>query len=205
MRQILKIFKVSSIIIILTHGSVHSSQSPQNLSWETIALSQKAKDSLSDGPYAKSSITELSNDQQKLDYIIAGLHKKECSYALVKLSQYERYQEFVDFITESSYNNKSEKIRLKLSHSFLPFNMVLHFKIERITKTGTYRFLFDSGFLKGLTGLINISTYKNRCFFATTAIWQGPDTGIPNSVFSFFSQALGKMAMERLFRVSETL
>ncbi len=205
MRQILKIFNISSISIIFTLCNANSFQSPQTLSWETIPLSQKVKDSLSDGPYAKSSIEEISNNQQKLDYLIAGLHKKECSYALVKLSQYERYHEFVDFITESSYNNKSEKIRLKLSHTFLPFNMVLHFKIERITKTGTYRFLFDSGFLKGLTGLINISSHKNRCFFSSTALWQGPDTGIPDSVFSFFSQALGKMAMERLFRVSETL
>lgn len=176
------------------------------LNWENAPVSAKIKASiLEEGPYCKSEVVDLAQKRQKLDFLILGLHKKACSRALVKLSQYERYAEFVDFITKSSYDKSSERIRLNLSHTFMPFDMVLDFKLERITKPGTYAFSFDAGFLKGLKGLISISSYKNRCFFATTADWQGPDSNIPNSVFSFFSQALGKLAMERLFRISETL
>lgn len=205
MRQMLKIFTISSIIIILTIGDIFSTQVPIQITWKNAPVSERIKKSLFDGPYAKSTVEGLKDNTQSLDYLILGLHKKECHYALTKLSQYERYEEFVDFITKSSYDPKKERIQLKLSHIFLPFNMILDFKIERISKTGVYLFRFDSGFLKGLEGKINISMYKNRCFFATTAQWLGPYSGIPNSIFSFFSQALGKIAMERLFRISETL
>lgn len=180
------------------------------LNWDNAPVSERVKKSIeNNAPYCKSEVKEApavgGKDQQSLDFLILGLHKKACSRALVKLSQYERYSEFVDFIKKSQYNSKNQRIRLNLSHTLMPFDMILDFKIERIKKPGAYSFSFDSGFLKGLKGQINISSYKNRCFFATTAQWRGPDSGIPDSVFSFFSQALGKLAMERLFRISETL
>lgn len=175
------------------------------MTMNTLPLSQRIKESIKQDPYAKSEVETYEDKTQGLDYLIAGLHKRNCSFALVKLSQYERFSEFIDFVKKSSYDEKSERIRLNLSHTFMPFDMVLDFKIKRIKETGAFPFQFDAGFLKGLKGVINISNHQNRCLFATTAKWKGPDSGIPDSVFSFFSQALGKLAMERLFRVSETL
>ncbi len=172
---------------------------------DNLPVSRRIKESLGEKPYAKSEVETHDDKTQSLNYLIAGLHKKNCSYAMVKLSQYERYEDFVDFVTKSEYSDSKERIRLYLSHTFLPFNMVLDFKIKRITGPGSYPFQFDAGFLKGLKGMINVSKHKERCLFATTAKWRGPDSGIPDSVFSFFSQALGRLAMERLFRVSETL
>lgn len=199
----LNIFNLLSIFLIFLSAPLLASG--PTLTMENLPVSQRIKKSLPDSPYVLSEVETLSQDQQKLDYLIAGLHKKACSYAMVKLSQYERFQEFIDFVTKSEYDEKKERIRLYLSHSLLPFNMILDFKIKRIKGTGVYPFQFDAGFLKGLKGMIHVSDYKGRCLFATTAKWQGPDSGIPDSVFSFFSQALGKLAMERLFRVSETL
>jgi hypothetical protein len=203
MHQTLNFFTL--IVLVL-----FSRNAKATLTWDKADLSARIKKAiLEDGPYCKSEVKDINPPAkvpgQQLDFQIYGLHKKRCSRALVKLSQYERYAEFVDFIKKSTYDNKKERIRLNLSHTLMPFNMVLDFKIERITSPGTYKFSFDSGFLKGLKGQINISKYKQRCFFATTASWQGPYSGIPNSVFSFFSQALGEIAMERLFRISETL
>lgn len=202
----LNFFTLLGVILLIAQPA----KSWAAINWNNAPVNERIKQSvLSEGPYCKSEVTDVpaphQNPGQKLDFLILGLHKKSCQRALVKLSQYERYEEFVAFITKSSYDPKKERIRLNLSHTFMPFDMVLDFKIERIKKPGTYYFSFDAGFLKGLKGEINISVHKNRCFFATTAAWQGPDSGIPNSVFSFFSQALGKLAMERLFRISETL
>lgn len=194
-----------SFIWLIGSGPAVAKSGPPQLTMKNLPVSQRVKESLKESPYAKSDVETYDNKQQSLDYLIAGLHKKECSYALVKLSQYERFKEFIDFVKKSSYNEKTERIRLSLSHTFLPFDMVLDFKIKRIKDTGAFPFQFDAGFLKGLKGVINISKHQKRCLFATTANWRGPDSGIPDSVFSFFSQALGKLAMERLFRVSETL
>ena len=199
-----------TIFVLILFSILFCHDAKAVISWEKAELSDRIKKSIQeDGPYCKSEVTDVSppakTPGQALDFKIFGLHKKSCSRALVKLSQYERYAEFVDFIKKSAYDSKSKRIRLNLSHTLMPFDMLLDFKIERITETGVYHFSFDSGFLKGLKGEINISQDKTRCFFATTASWQGPYSGIPNSVFSFFSQALGEIAMERLFRISETL
>lgn len=209
MHQIVKILKFLSIIVICV-VSCHAKdlvQETKVLDFQSLPVAKRIKDSIeSDSPYAKSEISsvtlESSKEGQALDYLIAGLHKKNCQTALSKLSQYERYKEFIGFVKASQYKN--QYIKLHLSHTLMPYDMMLEFKIERIRKPGVYLFAFETGFLKGLKGQINISEFKNRCFFATTAHWRGPDSGIPNTLFSFFSKALGKLAMERLFRISET-
>lgn len=178
------------------------------LSYDTLPLNGRIKKSLTEGPFVLSEISSYQKNQnefQKLNFLIAGLHKKKCSFALVKLSQYERYSEFIDFIKVSQYDDKTQKIFLKLSHTLLPFNMILNFRLSRIVEKGITQFRFDSGFLKNLTGQIHVNEHRGLCLFVTKADWQGPDTGIPDSVFSFFSRALGKLAMEKLFRISQTL
>lgn len=141
--------------------------------------------------------------KQSMDYTIAGLHKKKCQVALSRLSQYERFSEFLSIVKKSTYHEKSKYIYLHLSHDLMPFDMSLHFKLDRITKPGNYQFSFDSGFLKDLKGTINVTEYKNRCLFHTVAKWEGPHTKINSTLFSFFSKAVGIIAMKRLLKISE--
>ncbi len=208
MRQILAIIT----LLILTFAPIHiraqnyvlSPQSPYT--WDTLPLRSKIKESLKKQIYAKSEVKTFKKKfEQSLDMLIAGLHKTSCSRALVKISQYERYKDFIDFIKESTYNTKNQEVAFVMDHPFLPFKMNLSFQIQRITKEGLYFFTFNKGFLAGLKGQIHISKKSGRCLFAIKAFWRGPDTEIPDSVLSFFSQALGQRAMERIFHISRTL
>jgi hypothetical protein len=153
----------------------------------------------------KSQTADSNAEIQDLAFTIAGLHPKSCEFALKKLSLYENYSLFLDFVKKSQYDVSKEEINFLLSHTFLPYDMQLIFKLPRITKEGVYPFRFDHGILKNLKGEITVKKIKQKCLFFTKADWQGPHTGFPNFVFEFFSQALSKLSMERLFRLSQTL
>ncbi len=211
MRQILKIKAIIYLILhllpIVALGFSPMSHASQQsvLDWDHLPLDQGTKEKLktSDAIYCKSHV-ETKEKSQSLEYFIVGLHKKNCRVALSKLSQYERFEEFLDFVEKSKYNEEQKRITLYLGHILMPFDMILDFQIPRITQPGSYPFRFDKGFLKNLTGEISISQHNDRCLFATQARWKGPKTRIPDRVFGFFSQALGKNAMETLFRISLT-
>lgn len=141
-------------------------------------------------------------DMQRFYFFIAGLHKKSCRIALKKLKYYENYKQYLGFVKSSSYTQENSRVHLRLSHSILPIDMILYFILPRISKPGVYPFEFDVGFLKGLKGQIHVSNYKKRCFFYTTAHWEGPHTGFSDILFEFFSKSLGTMALENLFRIS---
>lgn len=159
--------------------------------------------------YSHSVVTNMLGPNQikfqELNFRITGLHKKTCAPVLRKLSVYENYSKYLTFVKYSHYDSQSQRIKLSLNASILPINMFLDFKIPRITKIGNYKFYFDKGFLKGLTGLIKIRQVDKRCFFYTTAYWLGPHSKFPNFIFEFFSSTLAKLAMENLFRISKTL
>lgn len=142
---------------------------------------------------------------QELHFTIAGLHEKSCDYALKKLSLYENYSQFIDFVKESKYDEKNQEINFLLDHALLPYSMRLIFKLPRIEKPGAYPFTFELGILKNLHGTIYAIDHKNRCLFFTKADWEGPHTGFPDLLFELFSQTLSKLTMERLFRISNTL
>lgn len=150
-----------------------------------------------------STITEKSI--QELDFNIAGLHPKSCDYALKKLSLYESYSKFLDFVKSSKFDEQKNEINFLLAHPLLPYDMRLIFTLPRITKTGIYPFTFEHGILKDLKGNIHVIKHNNRCLFYTQADWRGPHTGFPNLIFEIFSQTLSKLGMEKLFRVSSTL
>lgn len=165
---------------------------------------------LSGDIYRKSEVDTVKNEagikRQKLDFIISGLHPNNCSVALQKLSRYEEFYKFIDFVKLSSYNEKTKRIYLLLDADILPFRMALDFKIPRITKVGSYPFSFDKGFLDGLKGTIHvINGPNNRCLFYSDAYWQGPDTGIPDIIFELFSSTLAEKSMEVLFRISRKI
>jgi hypothetical protein len=142
--------------------------------------------------------------RQSLNFKTSGLHKKGCRFALKKLSKYENFKNYLDFVSESHYDDKRKRVFFKLSSVILPFDMNLDFILPRITKKGVYPFSFDKGFLFGLKGVIHVSEHKKRCLFYTEAKWEGPKTRIPDLVFEFFSTTISKIAMKRLFRMSST-
>lgn len=147
--------------------------------------------------------TVVSKDQkQTLDFYSAGQHPSKCRYAMRKLSQYENYSEYVDFITQSSYDDRAQKIRLKFDSSLLPYSFILRFKIPRIKDQGSYPFTFEEGFLKGLLGEIILRDTASGCFMEVVSEWHGPHTKINNLVFEIFLKTLGKLGMEKLIRIS---
>lgn len=148
---------------------------------------------------------QKTEEIQELRFSIAGFHQKSCEYALKKLSLYESYSKFLDFVKSSEYSEEKQEINFLLSHTLLPYDMRLIFKLPRITKEGVYPFSFEIGILKDLKGTIYVEKVNNRCLFYSKADWSGKDTKIPNTIFEIFSQTLAKLTMERLFRISNTL
>lgn len=176
------------------------------MTWEKLSYNESTKSKLMEGGFfVESKVQSHEPKEQSLAFQIAGLHPKNCTYALRKLSQYERFKDELDFVKKSEYDEKKGRIRLLLSSSLLPYNMILDFKIPRIKSPGLYPFSFDDGFLSGLKGDIHVSEHQNRCLFYGTARWRGPDSGINSLVFEFFSSTLGRLAIENLFRFSRTL
>lgn len=141
-------------------------------------------------------------ERQNLNFQIYGLHPRSCRLALRKISRYENFSKWVDFIKTSEYNDQTHLVYFVLSHSLMPFDMELEFEIPRITTTGSYPFIFSRGLLKNLKGTIDVYEDRGQCLFVTKAIWDGDKTKIPDSVFEFFTQALSKKSMEIIFRIS---
>ena len=142
---------------------------------------------------------------QSLKFSIAGLHPKSCDYALKKLSLYEEYSRYLDFVKVSKYDESKQEIDFFIEHTLLPYPIELTFILPRVRTVGQYPFRFQLGILKDLKGIIYVEKYKNRCLFYTSADWYGPHTGIPSLLLEIFSQTLSKISMELLFRISSSL
>lgn len=140
--------------------------------------------------------------EQELMEFVAGLHPRNCTRTMRKLSLYENYSQYIDFIKESKYDEKNQKIHFTIDHMLLPFPMVLDFKIARITKEGHTPFTFDHGFLRGLKGVIIVKEIGKFCLLGMKTDWRGPESRIPNSIFETFIQTAAKLGLEHLIRVS---
>lgn len=198
------IFITFSFLISLMSMLFSFSVEAKNLS--EINLKKNIKEKILKGEiFCESKVSEPTKTEQQLNFNITGLHPKSCAYALKKLSLYENYNQFLDFVKESKYNNETKELNFLLSHILLPFDMRLIFKLDRITKEGDYNFFFDQGFLKGLTGKIYVSEENKRCLFHSEVYWRGKDTKIPNKILEMFSQTLSVHTMTKLFRMSSTL
>ena len=173
------------------------------VTYQTLPFKDSLREKLSKGvTIIDSQVASEKNKQQSFHFKLAALHPKSCQIALRKLSRYETFQKYIDFIDRSSYDEKTKKVYFRLKSSLLPYTMILQFKFDRISKPGIYHFQFQYGFLKGLKGVVHISQYKRRCLFYTQADWQGPDSKIPNMVFEFFTEALSKILVNKLFAIS---
>ena len=197
------------ILTLIVSFSLYGADQNNNV----LPYKKKLKEKIFDGAvFSESKVKSLvlvtgtkAEEIQELRFSIAGFHRKSCDYALKKLSLYESYSKFLDFVKESQYDEQKQEINFLLSHMLLPYDMRLIFKLPRITKEGTYPFEFEQGILKDLKGTIYVEKINDRCLFYSKADWSGTHTGFPNVVFEFFSQTLAKMTMERLFRLSNTL
>lgn len=139
---------------------------------------------------------------QDLYLFVTGLHPRNCTRAMRKLSLYENYHSYMEFIKTSQYNEATQKFSFTIDHALLPFPMIVGFKIPRITKEGHYPFTFEDGFLKNLKGTVIVKEIGKYCLLGLKADWRGPETRIPNVIFGTFLQTVGKLGLEHLIRVS---
>lgn len=140
--------------------------------------------------------------EQQMMLFVSGVHPRNCTRAMRKLSLYENYHNYMDFIKKSSYDDKTQKFTFVIDHALLPFPMIVGFKIPRIKKPGVYPFTFDDGFLKGLQGKVIVQEVGKYCLLGLKTDWRGPDSKIPDVVFGTFVQTVGKLGLEHLIRVS---
>lgn len=140
--------------------------------------------------------------EQQMMLFVSGINQRNCTRVMRKLSQYENYNKYMDFVKQSSYDEKTQKISFTIDHALLPFPMLLGFKIPRITKEGHYPFIFEDGFLKGLTGKVIVKDVGKFCLLGLKSDWRGPKSPLPNMVFSTFVQTVGKIGLEKLIRIS---
>jgi hypothetical protein len=139
---------------------------------------------------------------QRLFLVVAGIHPRNCTRAMRKLSLYENYSSYMDFIKTSSYDETLQRFSFTIDHTLLPFPMLVKFKIPRIKGSGTYPFVFEDGFLKGLVGKVIVRDVGKFCLLGLRTDWQGPETKIPSIIFGTFVQTVGKLGLEHLIRVS---
>ena len=152
--------------------------------------------------------TEIKTTEkiQKLYISANALHQKSCQKAFKKISKYENYQNIMEFITESTYDEKTRMLHFGISHLLLPYDMILNFKIDRIKGDGTYYFEFTQGFLRGLTGVIKVEKFHDKkfsCFVNVEVKWKGTETVIPDAVFELFSQTVMELGIKTLWRQSK--
>lgn len=166
---------------------------------------------LSHQHYVQSTVSSgITNKKEWQDFKlkVAGLHSRNCKLALRKISRYENYNFYLDFVKKAEYNEKKQMVKFYLSSYILPFDMILNFQIPRINKPGIYSFTFKNGFLKGLTGKIHASNFvhpksnKKQCFLYLNSHWSGPKTRIPDIIFEVFTSTIVRIGMIKLFKIS---
>lgn len=179
------------------------------ISFEKLPYNKSIKENILNGEVFSESKVKSSGEKpfvtQSLNFSIAGLHPKSCDYALKKLSLYEEYSRYLDFVKVSKYDDAKQEIDFFIEHALLPYPIELTFILPRVRTIGNYPFRFQIGILKDLTGMIYVNQHKDRCLFYTSAKWNGPHTGVPSFILEIFSQTLSKISMELLFRISSQL
>lgn len=162
----------------------------------------EVKDLLKGEVIAEGKVDSPTDKEQQLMLFVAGIHPRNCVRAMRKLSLYENYSQYMDFVKRSTYDEAKQKISLTIDHTLLPFPMVMGFKIPRIKGEGHYPFVFEDGFLKDLKGTVAVKSIGKYCLLSLKTDWRGPETKIPNVVFGTFLQTVGKLGLEHLIRVS---
>jgi hypothetical protein len=130
-----------------------------------------------------------------------ALHKRGCRKPINILSQYEMYDEWVDFIHSSTYDKKHRLWTIRANHTLLPYPMLVHIIIDRVDKPGVYDFMFPTGIFTGLKGKATIKQVKGRCLYYVESNWRGKHTKIPNFVIDIFAETLSRIGGSKLLRM----
>lgn len=157
---------------------------------------------LKGGVISSGHVTSPTEKEQQMMLFVSGIHQRNCTRAMRKLSLYENYHNYMDFIKESKYDEKTQKFSFTVEHTLLPFPMIVAFKIPRITKEGHYPFVFEDGFLKDLRGTVIVKELGKFCILGMKTDWRGPESKIPNVIFETFIETVAKLELEHLIRVS---
>jgi hypothetical protein len=131
-----------------------------------------------------------------------GYHKRTCKSAMRKLSVYENYPNYLSIINKTTYDENKKIANFLISPPLLSKDIDVFIKIERIKGQGHHPFQFISGSFTGLEGSIDLTDFKDRCLFHISAYWSGPHSEIPGPILKLFLEAIVKMGLENLFRVS---
>jgi hypothetical protein len=151
---------------------------------------------------ATGKVDSPSETLQQMMLFVSGIHPRNCVRAMRKLSLYENYHQYMDFIKKSTYDQTNQKFSFVVDHTLLPFPMIVGFKIPRISGPGHYPFVFEDGFLKDLKGTVIVQEVGKFCLLGLKADWKGPKSKIPDLIFGTFVQTVGKLGLEHLIRVS---
>jgi hypothetical protein len=160
------------------------------------------EDLLKGNVVAEGEVDSPSANEQKLELFVSGIHPRSCPRAMRKLSLYENYYQYMDFIKKSNYDEKSQRFSFVIDHTLLPFPMLVTFKIPRIHGEGHYPFTFEHGFLKNLKGTVIVKDLEKHCLMGLRTDWKGAKSKIPDSLFGTFIEVIGKVGLEHLMRVS---
>ncbi|MCY4523679.1 MAG: hypothetical protein OXB84_02950 [Halobacteriovoraceae bacterium] len=151
------------------------------------------------GPHSESTVLDLPDNRQQLQYQITALHPRGCIFALNRISHYERYQEWLDVVTESKYDMANKDLYTEVSIPFPPIKTRANVKIPLMSEEGSYQFIIQGSRFDGLTGIIMVEEVGERCLFHMESSWEGEHSQINSAILGFASRILGVVVMETLF------
>lgn len=204
--QTLLIFLISASVLAQT-PRVNLSKSFSKPVWDELKSffspsEGQTEDLLKGDVVSVGKVDSPTEKEQQMMLFVSGIHPRNCTRAMRKLSLYENYSSYMDFIKTSKYDDKTQKFTFTVDHVLLPFPMIVGFKIPRITKEGHYPFTFEDGFLKDLKGTVIVKEVGKFCLLGLKADWRGPESKIPDTIFATFVETVGKIGLEHLIRVS---
>jgi hypothetical protein len=129
-----------------------------------------------------------------------GLHPQKCHKVLKKLSRFEDYHQWLDFLSDISYYEKQDRLTFKANHLLLPFPMTVTIITKRPTTVGEYPFYFPNGIFTGLKGAVQIYQLPEGCALFAQSFWSGKHTQINNFVIEVFTSTLTKIGAKILIR-----
>ncbi len=174
-----------------------------------VALNQKVIKMLEKGRViVKSEVNSFVDKKtkvkmQRLDFSVLGMQTNRCSRSLRKLTLYENYKDYLEFVLQSRYYEKTARAEFVIKPPFIKNLFVLKINIPRIRKEGSYPYILVKGIFPNLKGTIHVIKYKNKCIFYNLASGQGKYTGYWDTILETITSTLGKAGMERLLRISK--
>lgn len=143
---------------------------------------------------------------QTMDFIVAGLHKRNCEQAIPKMTHFENWHEYAGPIQISRYEPKTKAFYLHVDGSMLPTALTIDMKVPRMDGEGTVPFEFPvekGGLFPGLQGNVHAFQAHNRCLFIMTAKWKGKETPYPDFMVKIFTQAVNEYSLRQLLRATK--